>query len=273
MITELPSMRCAIWGMEGTWKSSKALSFPKPIVHFDIDVGGFNRATWANLPTPRVDLDGITSKSYVIPIGMERLVGTKSGPTVRFPKKVTGYRETWQEIIMDFVAACQDKAVKSIIMDSATGLWEICHKSLLQEKQEIQLGQNPRLADADLRERLQPVEFPNDRMSQLIYTAQSMDKNLIMIHYPKDEYAGDQKTGKQIIDGFKHTEKIVDVVFYTELKRVKINGTETWRAVSKVTTKCGYPGLGTDALGMELPSPDYQGIIDLYKLINGIEEE
>ena len=33
-------------GDEGTGKTTMALTFPKPLVHFDIDVVGFRRAAW-----------------------------------------------------------------------------------------------------------------------------------------------------------------------------------------------------------------------------------
>ena len=282
-LTELPSMRAVICGPEGSWKSSMGLTWPRPLRHFDIDIGGFRRATWCDLPQPRIDLDGIESKSYRVEIGTEKFLSAPKGqPTVKFPKRVTGYREVWQDIIVDFVAACQDHSIKTIQLDSATGLWDICHRGFLQEKQEIQLAQGIKENDKKFRERLQPVEFPNDRMNQLVYTAQSYDKNLILIHYPKDEYGlrpnkdGDmeeQKTGKLIIDGFKHTEKIVDIVIWTELKEFKTNGDKEWRCEATIRTKCGVPGLGTAALGWELPTPDYQGLITLYKMINGIEEE
>ena len=283
MITELPPMRVAICGPEGSWKSSMGLTWPKPLRHFDIDVGGFERATWSGLASPRIDLTNIESKSYRVPMSAEKLMSAPQGkPTVRFPKRVIGYRETWQDIVVDFVAACQDPKIKSIQMDSSTGLWEVCHKGYLQEKQEIQLAQGIKEDAEKFRERLQPVEFPNDRMNQLVYTAQSYGKNLIMIHYPKDEYARmpnskgdmeDQKTGKLIIDGFKHTEKIIDIVIWTELKYRKVNGNAEWYCEAKIMGKCGVPGLGTAALGWELPTPDYQGLVSLYKMINGIEEE
>lgn len=259
-----------------------ALTFPRPIRHFDIDVGGFNRATWANLPKPRIDLTDIESKSYRVPIGMERFMSAPQGqPTIRFPKRITGYREAWQDVLVDFVECVQNPDIKTIVIDSATALWEICHKGYLQEKQEIQLAQGvPETAD-HFRERLQPVEFPNDRMNQVIYTAQSFDKNLVMIHYPKDEYVTvmnekgkkeDQRSGRLILDGFKHTEKVVDIVFWLDLKTKQVQGGLEVYAQAKVSTKCGFPGLGTAALGWELPSPTYQGIVQLYKLINGIEE-
>ena len=107
-----------------------ALTFPKPIRHYDIDVGGYDRAAW------RMDLDEVSSKAYPIPVQLEKMTGLVS---TRFPRRVIGYKEVWQQLVVDFVENCQDKAAKTIVLDSATQLWAVCHQSLLQEKQEIQL--------------------------------------------------------------------------------------------------------------------------------------
>ena len=83
-----------------------ALTFPRPIVHMDLDVGGYSRAAW------RIDTSGITSKPYPTPIQMEKLMGQKKeGATIRFPKKIIGVKEVWQQIVIDFVDAVQFKGV------------------------------------------------------------------------------------------------------------------------------------------------------------------
>lgn len=250
-------MIIALWGPEKSWKSTFALSFPKPLHHFDLDVGGFDRAAW------RIDTNGITSKSYPLPIQIEKMMGAKGdGITIRFPRKMIGYREVWQQIVIDFVEVCKNSEVKTIVMDSATQLWSICHQSLLQEKQEIQLSKNSKLADHELRERLQPVEFPNDRMRSIIYTARSSGKHLVLTHYPADIYAEkvtatgieSYKTGDIRPDGFKDTQKLVDAVIWVELNKNN--------QVEAKFTKCAIDGLGTTAVGLTI-DPSYQGILDL----------
>ncbi len=261
-------MIVAVWGEEKTWKSTFALSFPKPIYHMDLDVGGFERAIW------RIDAKEIHSKSYPIPIQIEKMMGAQKSKTgnlvtIRFPKRVIGYREVWQQIVVDFVAACQNQKVQTIVIDSATMLWTICHTSLLQEKQEIQLSANPRLQDSQLREKLQPVEFPNDRMRSLIYTARSCKKHLVLTHYPRDVYGQrvtdkgieDYKTGEVTPDGFKDTQKLVDAVIKLE--------TDKKNNITASFTKCAIEGMGTAAVGLTLPSTDYQGILDLQKSMRG----
>jgi hypothetical protein len=255
------SFICAIWAEEKAHKTTVALSWPKPLVHFDIDVGGFARASW------RIDLTGIESKSYFIQINIEDILGVdKTAPSIRFPKRVIGYKECWEKIIVDYVNACKRPEVKTIVMDSATQLWQICHKNELQIKQEIQKVKSPQMLDADLREKLQPVEYPNDRMRSLIYTARSYGKNLVLTHYPRDIYVEkiidggvkEVKSGKLEIDGFKETERLVDIVLYNKWEQ---RGRE--QILTTTITKCGLPGLGTLATGLPLPESSYHGLVML----------
>lgn len=250
-------MIAALWGDEKSWKTTMALTWPRPLAHFDLDVGGFDRAKW------RLDTEGITSKSYPLPIQIEKMMGAQTdGVSVRFPKRVIGYKEVWQQIVIDFVEVCKNPEIETIVMDSATQLWSICHTSLLQEKQEIQLSKNPRLPDHELREKLQPVEFPNDRMRSIIYTARSSGKHLVLTHYPKfiykekvtDKGIESYKTDEITPDGFKDTQKLVDIVIWVETGK---DG-----EVSAKITRCGLEGLGTKATGLAI-EPSYQGILDL----------
>lgn len=261
----------AVCGPEGAWKTTFGLTFPRPIVHFELDIGGFGRAAW------RLDLTSIASKSYSLPIPMEKLMSSPQGaPTARFHRGVRGYKEIWQQFVIDFVAACQDPQVKTLILDSGTMLWTVCHTALLQEKQEVQQSEakskGRTLQDFELRERLQPIEYPNERMRSLIYTARSCKKNLVTTHYPKDIYAdmpdpksGDikqYKTGKVDMDGFKETRKYVDAEVWMSI-------TATGQVTAKFTEKCAIPGLGTNALGLIIDPPGYEGIVKLKEAMNG----
>lgn len=258
-------MIVAIWGEEKSGKSTMALTFPRPIKHFDLDVGGYDRAAW------RIDKAGVDSKSYTLPIQIEKMMGSTS-PSIRLSKRVIGYREVWQDIIKDFVDACQDSTVQTIVIDSSTQLWVICHTALLQEKQERQKAEKPTLPDHMLRERLQPVEFPNERMRSLIYTARSCGKNLVLTHYPRNIYKTKFDNKGELVeyksddiepDGFKDTQKLVDIVVWTEAKRNK----DGWEASAKIT-RCGLEGLGFAAVGLEI-TPTYQGILDLREALGG----
>ena len=262
-------MIVVICGEEKSWKSTMALTFPRKLVHFDLDVGGWNRASW------RIDKTDVVSKPYLLPIQMEKLMGLgpkKDGVSVRFPRKVVGYKETWQKIVIDFVAACQDESVKTVVMDSGTQLWTIAHTGLLQEKQEIQLSRGMKEDDDKFRERLQPVEFPNDRMRTLIYTAGSYHKHLILTHYPKPVYKEkvtekgieSYKSDEVTVDGFKETERLADLVVWLSMEKDK----EGHLASIATITRCGIEGMGTAAHGLTI-DPSYQGILDLQETMRG----
>ena len=290
------SMIVAPWGDEKTSKTTFALSFPKPLYHFDIDVGGFDRAAWRMTDDdPDANADGVreltfpdggvvTTKKYSQPIPVERMMGqmvskTAKQLTIRFPKKVVGMRELWQDIITDYVRVLGDPRVKSISFDSFTQMWNICHKAHLQELQEKQEANTPGIPENDLRESLKSVEYgpANDRMRSVIYNARSMNKNLIITHYPKDIYGvrvnvkgvtEDYRTGAETLDGFKEVAKLIDLAVRTQTKVINTpEGKES--IVTSTITTCGLPGLGFKAEGMPLPTNDYQGILSLVKMLGG----
>ena len=301
----------AIVGEEGTCKSTMALSFPTPIFHLDIDVGGFSRAAWRlkkenpNIRIQRFEPDedvtktnfgefDIITKSYPKPVQLNKLLGqmmekTASTRKLNVPKKVEGMKELWQNIITDFVYACQ-QPIATVILDSATMFWTIDHSARLQELQEIQEYRwktDSRTAklpwdENEYRERLQPIEYgqPNDRMTTVLHTSRSFRKNLVLTHYPTDEYGQiadgkggltDGKTGVKIIDGFKNTGKLVDLIVWTSVK-------ETSRVTKGVTTKekqpiariakCGIEGMGLDAVGKEI-NASFEAIISLRNMMRG----
>ena len=268
----------AICGDEGTGKTTMALTFPKSIRHFDVDVGGYRRAIW------RLPAENVESKSYPKPIQIDKLMGIQGSPSTRvtIPKKVEGMKELWQQIVTDFVAACMDAEVKTVVIDSATLLWSICHNSHLQELQERQLARhkaNPQTRsrpfdENDYRERLQPVEYgpANDRMRTILHTARSYSKNLILTHYPTDEYGTipdgkgnmvEGKTGTKVLDGFKETVKLVDLVVWASIKEIA----KEKQPVCKIT-KCGLEGAGLKAVGLEIPAT-YEGIVNIVNLLKG----
>lgn len=261
-------MIIAIWGEEGSGKSTMALSFPKPLRHFDIDIGGYARAAW------RVDTTNVESKSYAIPIQIDKMIGGQGeGPSIRIPKRVVGYKETWQRIVIDFVEYCQNPDVKTIVFDSATALWKVCHQQHLQWIQEKQIAAKSNISENDLRESLMPKEYgpPNEQMRQLIYTAQSQKKNLILTHYPTDVYAdkleGERivsyRTGELAMDGFNDTAKLVDMVVWVSM--VRNPETKLYEPRGKIG-KCGLEGMGVLARDREIP-PTYDGIIQLQNFL------
>lgn len=262
--TQLSPHVIVLWGDEGTWKTTFGLTYPKPLVHIETDVGGFNRAAW------RIDTKGITTTTYIPPLPMEE--GGAKKVTVRFPKRLIGIKELWQQIFLEYIKACRDPKVTTIMIDSATELWSICHRGYLQELQETQIAAGMKETDAKFRTNIIPVEYadPNARMRQLINAAKSYQKYLILTHYSKDVYVTVQKgektesvpSGEIVPDGFKDTGKLVDLV-------VRLEFNKEGEVTAKIVKKCALAGMGSTALGMELPEPSYKGLVDLRNMLVG----
>lgn len=265
----------AICGEEGSGKTTMGLSFPKPLVHLDIDVGSYARAAW------RIDTKDITSKPFPQQLDIKRLLGQevekRNGQvsSIRFAKKVEGRRELWQEIVRYFAGAVQDPKVKSIMFDSATLTWITCHRGHLQELQEKQIAQGER-DENKLRENLQSKEYgpPNEKMRMLFHTAKSFRKNLIMTHYPRPVYAQringrtgeieDYTTGALTLDGFGETAKIADVVAWTKVVEIVVDAKKKtkMKVIMARLDKCGIPGMGLSCVGKEVEG-SYDGLMSL----------
>jgi len=300
----------AIVGDEGSCKTTMALSFPKPMYHFELDMDGFRRASWRlpqEYPNIKIKEFGrdeditevditqfdICTKPYPKPLQVDKLKGAMTGntPSVRKfqqPKRIEGMKELWQSIITDFVYVGQ-QGITSIVFDSATKLWNIAHNARLQELQEIQEYKwkkefkNIPMPEDEYRERLQPIEYgqPNDRMTTLMDTGKSFRKNLVLTHYPTDEYGmvpdgkgglKEDKTGNLILDGFKHTKKECSLIVWTSVKDNSTVDSKGKKVVVRQPvariTKCGIEGMGLDAVGKEIIA-SFDGIISLRNLIRG----
>jgi hypothetical protein len=289
----------SIVGEEGSCKSSMALTWPKPLFHFEFDVGGFDRAIWRfekefkvlrlkmedNIPVDCFEKYDIVTKPYPVPLDVTKLMGqitegkrTEAKFTVRFPKKVEGMKELWQSIVTDFVPLVQMKKLKSIIFDTSTMHYNIAHKTILQELQERQLYNHKSDAqrskypfdENSFRERLQPTEygFAYDKLRQVYQTASAYRKNTVSVHYPTDEYIKnpdqasiekDIKSGNKKPDGWQELNKLADLIAWTMVKEVSMNGQKLKLPMCKIT-KCGIAGMGLDAVGKELTA-SFESII------------
>lgn len=307
----------AICGDEGTCKTTMALTYPTPIFHMDVDVGGFRRASWMFEPPRRTDMKvkellagedisslditqfDIVSKPYPKPLQLEKMMGVISSGTpstriVEVPKKVVGMKQLWQSIITDFANICQ-QPVGTIVVDSNTMFYNICHQTRLQELQEIQeykwrtdpATKGQQIPEDEYRERLQPIEYgvAYDRMKAVYHTARGYRRELVLTHYPTDEYGKvpdprgtgglvDGKTGNKIMDGYKDTGKLSDLVVWLSIQErtippAKVGGqsTSVREPIAKIH-KCGIRGMGLSAKGMEVPA-SYEGVMNLMNLMRG----
>ena len=75
------------------------------------------------------------------------------------------------------------------------------------------------------------------------------------------------KTGLRVIDGFKETKKLADLVVWVSIKETIAEGVTHRQPVAKIT-KCGLEGMGLTAVGLEVPAT-YEGIINLQNMMRG----
>lgn len=210
------SIVCGIWGNDKTGKSSLALTFPKPMLYMEFDLGGYDRAKYGYNGmgiTPR-DLEAsgdIVIMQYVAP-----WQGIIDGATVRPSKIIIGIKELWYKFLGDYINKfLSDPKFVTGVFDTGTLLWEMDHTAYLQEKQEVQLDPQGNLKPNErLRVSLKGVEYrePNIRMRGLVYHARVQGKNLVLTHHSRDEYKPmfnsttgvleDTKTGKRERAGF-----------------------------------------------------------------------
>ena len=132
----------ALCGEEGSCKTTMALTYPKPLSHLDIDVGGYRRAAW------RLDTSEIESHIFPKPLtdadiakmkGIVEVNPKASTRTKAIPKKIEGMKELWQIIIDQIVKDALNPKLRSIAIDSATLHYKIGCDAYLQELQEKQL--------------------------------------------------------------------------------------------------------------------------------------
>jgi hypothetical protein len=231
----------SVVGQEKTGKTDWTMSAPGPILWMEMDIGGFDRAIW-RYPNKRVvhlnpgadynkALDGewsddlIIHRDYMPPVqadtaSMSALKAMVKN-NVTNPSNVArikptgggvlaGYANLWYDrYITEFIVGLETPEIKTIVVDSATLLWTLCHTALLEEKQ----------AKSPTRESLIEIEYAeaNKRMESLIALAREYKKNLVYIHHVTDKYAVMNIEGRsQSVPvgekhaGWKHITKFVD---------------------------------------------------------------
>jgi len=212
-------MICLIGGEEKTGKSTLALTFPKPMVYHEFDIGGYDRAK-------KSDTEYITLHKYTIPLQ----ASMKNGTMVP-SKTVIGIKELWYKFLYDFNQACLNDDVKTIVIDTWYQLWEVARLGVLQEKQELQFDDNGQLkkGETKIRTALLQIEYgePNARMRNIMFYAKGMNKHLVLVTYDKDEYKPqidpdgrlvEVRTGKKLYAGWSETQKHADIALWNRLE-------------------------------------------------------
>ena len=262
-----------LWGEDKSCKNTLAMSFPKPLVDLEFDIGGFERAC-RNLPhlpiKDWVEQGLITREKFIMPFQIGSLDATN---IVRPSKIVVGMKELFYEFAGRFIHHLKDPNMKTIFVDTGTLLYEVTCTGYLQEKQEIQLDGNGNLLQNEqrkgLRVSLLPIEYrePYIRMRGFIYQAKAHGKHLVLTHHAADEYGmvklrdgtlGEGKTGKRVLHGWGQLGDGADVVAHT------------WWDDNEKKPYCKVELAEVKELeGMMFQEPTYDKMAGLIKMIRG----
>jgi len=219
------------WGEDKSTKSTLALSFPKPLVFMEFDIGGFARAC-RNLPHLPIkdwyDQGLIKYEAYPLPMTFGKFDPTKL--EIRPSKLVVGMKELFYHWATEYVKHLQDPDIASIVIDTATILKTVTDDCYLQELQEKQLPLDPITGlgsdKKSLRTQLLQIEYkePNSRTRGIYYNAKSHNKHLVLVHHARDEYKpmpqrdgsmANAPTGKRERSGFATLGDSADIIAYT----------------------------------------------------------
>lgn len=265
-----------LWGEDKAGKTTVALTFPKPLVHMEFDVGGFTRAN-RNLPylpiKDWVEQGQITNESYIMPFQIGSVDPIQN--IIRPSKIVVGVKELFYQFAGNFIKHLNNPNIATIAVDTGTLLYEITCTGYLQEKQELQLDNKGNLLASEqkkgLRVSLLPIEYrePYIRMRGFAYQAKAHGKHLVMTHHASDEYGlirlrdgttGEGKTGKRVMHGWTQWGDSADVVAHTYWDKEK---KKPYAVIELAEVK--------ELEGMVFEEPTYDKIATTIKMMRGEE--
>ncbi len=259
-----------IWGEIKTAKSSIGLTFPKPLMHFDFDMG-FHRAEprVSHLKILKVPWDQPLSNviPQVAPDNPPDIITKPYPKPIKFPgQKVFGMLDLWENhIVPDVMSVCAAPWIVSVNFDTGSVMTEVAQAAHLERAQQREPG----------RTQLTQIEFgkPNGELRALYDAMKTYGKNLASVHHVGGVYQESfvphgnsvKKESVRIGDtwqGFTGTGKAVDVIGRMEIIRGAVNGSKPTPQMTIVTC-----GLTLTAEGIPLLNPTYEGILSL---INGL---
>jgi len=257
-------MIAIIGGEEKKGKTTFAMSFPKPMLYLEFDVGGFDRAKHRFNPE---ELAQIQLEQFPSPLKVD----FKSRSNIE-SLKLFGEIERYQRFMGIFNTGCMDEGVKTIVLDTWFQTYELVRQAYLQTLQEAQLDDkgNLKKEERKLRESLLPIEFtqPYSKLRSLMFYARATKKHLVLVTYDADEYKPqlsddgkirDVRTGKKIFAGWKETEKHSDIAIWCSVEGNQPVGTIT------------LPGIAPlDMVGTVIPDNSYKALIQVLAL-GGVE--
>lgn len=181
--TITPRLVAAVAAREKQGKTHFSLTAPGPIVTFNADIG----------------LEGVVHKFIndkqilVYDIPMPQIEGKN-------PKRVEEEAgKVWDDLENAFDTALNNPAVRTIVLDTATEVWEVVRLAYFGKLTEIK-----------------PHHYSgvNAEFRRFLKKVYNTDKNLILIQKMKAEYVNNNRTGEWEMAGFSDTAFIVQAVIY-----------------------------------------------------------
>lgn len=188
----IPNLFVSVAGEPKTGKTHFALTFPDPLALFSFDLGAEFVAS--KFPGKQIDIF-----KYPVPI-IDSV----------HPKPYA--EEFYLQIKDDYEKAVTSGVYNTVVIDTATALWEIVRHAYTEEKN---------------RKQIVKVEYaePNARMSWFLLQPNVAGVNLVATHYLRDRYIDDKNTGQKEQDGFRRTHGLADLVLTTEMLKSVVKGT------------------------------------------------
>lgn len=245
-------MIAVVSGHEKSGKSTFAMTFPAPVKIIELDVGGVERAIWRF----RGKIDKERDVVSIIP---NEILNPDRSELV-----------AWRDMQAQYLAWMQDESVATVVIDSGTLLWSLCHGAYLQ-----QLNVNAERK----RLSLMPVEYrePNSRMRSLLAAARQYKKNLVIPHHlrevrvdvpGKDGTTVSMVTGEFETSGFKEMGYLSDVVIRTSIDQKAKEAKDYFKAEMQLC------GLAMTLMGMQIvPEPTYDSMLRLIRIARGEGED
>ncbi len=182
-----PNIIVSIKGEPKNGKTHFALSFPDPISLISLDLGA--KPIIAKFPKKKITLRELPMPLF------------DSLTTIN-----AGFDDFWAQVKEVIYKDIDSGDYNTIIIDTASALWEVIRYAFNEEQgKEIGAGGKAR-----------NYGEPNARMYGIVTKAQLAGVNLVLINYLKDKWENDVNTGKQVIDGWRRTEALADIVLLNE---------------------------------------------------------
>lgn len=246
----MATYRILAWSEPGQGKTSFSLLGTQKKWYAELDSGSYQRA----VDGAPIDESLITVEKFFVPLTSltdrarldTSMVGQSGKGAVQFVHKLEGWDEELWRFVDRYLTALQGD-YETVIIDTATKLWELARKASQQRIQQT-------YDVSDWQAQMKRLEYaePNAQMSQIIEAADRHDKNLVLLAHDTEAYVGGNPSGKFKPKGSDDAPKEVNLIMRFSIQ----NGQPTAEFVDKAP-------LGL--LGLKLVKPTLDDVFEVIK--------